>query len=131
MMTEEAKRAKREYMRNYKARLSEEAKEQRNKNQREWRHKNADKVQQYNNTYWERKAMMNTSALTRAIMRNYVEVPMCEVCEAPIKFESQQPDTESQVKELNKQGLSLREIGTRLNISHMKVSRILKDCNSL
>lgn len=36
-----------------------------------------------------------------------------------------------QAKELNQQGLSLREIGNRLNISHMKVSRILKDCNKL
>jgi hypothetical protein len=33
------------------------------------------------------------------------------------------------VIELNKQGFSLREIGTELGISHMKVSRILKDCN--
>jgi len=35
------------------------------------------------------------------------------------------------VLELNQQGRSLREIGTELNISHMKVSRILKDCNGL
>lgn len=131
MMTEEAKQAKREYMRNYKAGLSYETKERNNQYQREWRRKNAEKTKQYNVDYWERKAMTDRSALTRAIMRNYVEVPMCEVCEAPYKIESQQPDIESQVKELNKQGLSLREIGTRLNISHMKVSRILKDCNSL
>lgn len=35
------------------------------------------------------------------------------------------------VIELSKQGRSLREIGTELSISHMKVSRILKDCNTL
>jgi len=43
-------------------------------------------------------------------------------------------DKESQkekVIELKQQGRSLREIGTELNISHMKVSRILKDCNAL
>ena len=34
-------------------------------------------------------------------------------------------------KELKQQGRSLREIGTELGISHMKVSRILKDCNTL
>jgi len=33
--------------------------------------------------------------------------------------------------ELNQQGRSLREIGAELEISHMKVSRILKDCNNL
>lgn len=131
MMTEEAKRAKREYMRNYKANVSEEAKEQRNKNQREWRRKNPDKVQKYNTEYWERKACKGMDPLTRAMMQNFVEVPMCEPCEAPRKAESLKPDIEGQVKELNKQGLSLREIGSRLSISHMKVSRILKDCNSL
>jgi RecA-family ATPase len=35
------------------------------------------------------------------------------------------------IKELKQQGLSLREIGNELGISHMKVSRILKDCNTL
>jgi hypothetical protein len=43
-------------------------------------------------------------------------------------------DKESQnekVSELKQQGRSLREIGAELGISHMKVSRILKDCNTL
>lgn len=35
------------------------------------------------------------------------------------------------VNELKQQGRSLREIGSELGISHMKVSRILKDCNTL
>ncbi|MBL7766988.1 MAG: AAA family ATPase [Chitinophagaceae bacterium] len=35
------------------------------------------------------------------------------------------------VSELKQQGRSLREIGDALGISHMKVSRILKDCNTL
>ena len=35
------------------------------------------------------------------------------------------------VVELKKQGRSLRDIGAELGISHMKVSRIFKDCNSL
>lgn len=35
------------------------------------------------------------------------------------------------VIELKQQGRSLREIGAELGISHMKVSRILKDCNTL
>ncbi len=35
------------------------------------------------------------------------------------------------VIELSKQGRSLRDIGTELSISHMKVKRILKECNTL
>ncbi len=35
------------------------------------------------------------------------------------------------VIELNQQGKSLREIGAELGISHMKVKRILKECNAL
>lgn len=35
------------------------------------------------------------------------------------------------VNQLNQQGRSLREIGAELGISHMKASRILKDCNTL
>ena len=35
------------------------------------------------------------------------------------------------VNELKQQGRSLREIGAELGISHMKVSRILKECNTL
>lgn len=38
---------------------------------------------------------------------------------------------EQNVLGLKQNGLSLREIGTQLNISHMKVSRILKACNIL
>lgn len=41
-----------------------------------------------------------------------------------------QQKTTAQVKELKQQGKSLREIGVQLGISHMKVSRILKDCNT-
>ena len=40
-------------------------------------------------------------------------------------------NTIEKVKEFNEQGLSLREIANELDISHMKVSRILKDCNKL
>lgn len=35
------------------------------------------------------------------------------------------------INELKQQNRSLREIGAELGISHMKVSRILKDCNTL
>lgn len=37
----------------------------------------------------------------------------------------------SKILELTKLGKSLREIGNELGISHMKVSRILKECNNL
>lgn len=37
----------------------------------------------------------------------------------------------TKVLELKEQGRSLRDIGAELGISHMKVSRIIKDCNTL
>ena len=45
--------------------------------------------------------------------------------------EKDKENLNEKVSELNKQGRSLREIGAELGISHMKVSRILKDCNTL
>ena len=45
--------------------------------------------------------------------------------------EKDRENMNEKVIELKKQGRSLREIGAELGISHMKVSRILKDCNTL
>jgi RecA-family ATPase len=45
--------------------------------------------------------------------------------------EKDKENLNEQVSELKQQGRSLREIGAELGISHMKVSRILKDCNTL
>jgi len=45
--------------------------------------------------------------------------------------EKDKENLNEKVSELKQQGRSLREIGTELGISHMKVSRILKDCNTL
>lgn len=45
--------------------------------------------------------------------------------------EKDKENLNEKVSELKKQGRSLREIGAELGISHMKVSRILKDCNNL
>jgi hypothetical protein len=45
--------------------------------------------------------------------------------------EKDKENLNERVNELKQQGRSLREIGAELGISHMKVSRILKDCNSL
>ena len=45
--------------------------------------------------------------------------------------ESDKEQLNEKVIELNQQGRSLREIGAELGISHMKVSRMLKDCNKL
>lgn len=45
--------------------------------------------------------------------------------------EKDKANLNEKVNELNQQGHSLREIGDKLGISHMKVSRILKDCNKL
>lgn len=45
--------------------------------------------------------------------------------------EKDKENLNQKVSELKQQGRSLREIGAELAISHMKVSRILKDCNTL
>ncbi len=45
--------------------------------------------------------------------------------------EKDKEDLNGKVNELKLKGRSLREIGNELGISHMKVSRILKDCNTM
>jgi len=45
--------------------------------------------------------------------------------------EKDRENQNEKVKELKQQGKSYREIATELGFSHMKVSRILKDCNTL
>lgn len=45
--------------------------------------------------------------------------------------EKDKENLNEKVNELKQRGRSLREIGAELGISHMKVSRILKDCNTL
>lgn len=45
--------------------------------------------------------------------------------------EKDKENLNEKVSELKQQGRTLREIGVELGISHMKASRILKDCNTL
>jgi len=45
--------------------------------------------------------------------------------------EKDKENLNEKVSELKQEGRSLREIGVELGISHMKVSRILNDCNTL
>ncbi len=45
--------------------------------------------------------------------------------------EKDKENLNEKVSELKQQGRSLRDIGAELGISHMKVCRILKDCNTL
>ena len=45
--------------------------------------------------------------------------------------EKDKENMSEKVVELNQKGLSLRDIGNQLGVSHMKVKRILKDCNTL
>ncbi|MFZ4771589.1 MAG: sigma factor-like helix-turn-helix DNA-binding protein [Ferruginibacter sp.] len=97
--------------------LSKEAKAARNEYIRNWRRKNPDKMKQYEVNYWERKAGANP--LTRETIKKVLIVDAVPTVSA----------IEVQAIGLHKQGLSLREIGQRLGITHMKVSRILKDCN--
>jgi hypothetical protein len=53
-MTDEAARVKRKYYQKYQ----QENRERLNKYQREWRAKNPDKVREYNQRYWEKKAQL-------------------------------------------------------------------------
>jgi len=78
--------------------LSEEARKARNSYQNEWRRKNPDKIKQYIESYWERKAAELKSGET----------------------------LEEKVFRLHAEGLSLREIAVKTGINHVKVSRILK-----
>lgn len=45
--------------------------------------------------------------------------------------EKDKEDLNEKIFELDRQGLSLRQIGIELGMSHMKVSRTLKECNKL
>ncbi len=92
--------------------LSPEAKQARSDYRKAWGLKNRDKVRQYNENYWQRMADSKASAIDEG-----------EECS--------QSELESRVISLHKKGLSLREIGKLLDISHMKVKRILEGCNSL
>ena len=47
------------------------------------------------------------------------------------KSEKDNDDLSEKIIDLHTQGKTLRDIGSELGISHMKVSRILKDCNIL
>lgn len=104
--------------------MSDEAKKARNDYQKAWRQKNSAKMKQYETEYWERKAKKDKPELWRGL----VEVPLCEVVESPYNDEN---ILEQRIIELDKKGLSLREIALRFDISHMKVSRILKGCNKV
>ena len=79
--------------------MSLKARQKANDYQREWRRKNPDKVRQYAIDFWERKTLEENATL------------------------------EERVVELTDQGYSLREIGRKLGISHMKVQRMLQACN--
>lgn len=101
-LSEQAKAAQREYNRQYRAKRSEAAIEKNRLAQKEWRAKNKEKIKLNKAAYWERKALR-------------------------LSIETE----ESRVIALKEVGMSLRKIAKELHISHMKVSRILKDCNKL
>jgi hypothetical protein len=78
--------------------LSEAARKARNEYNRKWRLKNPDKVKQYFQDYWERKAAELNSG----------------------------ESLEDKINRLHNEGFSLREIAAKVGINHVKVSRILK-----
>lgn len=76
--------------------LSEKARALKREYQRQWREKNPEKVVQYQEAYWERKA------------RQQQELTLTD-----------------RARQLKAEGQSLREIAERLGISHTTVSRML------
>ncbi|MEI7982138.1 MAG: hypothetical protein WCI71_10830 [Bacteroidota bacterium] len=81
-----------------KTEMSAEARQKANEYQRKWRQNNSDKIKQYCVNYWERKASQESASET----------------------------LESKVVRLHQQGYSLREIGNKLGVSHMKAKRLLQ-----
>ena len=55
-LSEAARKARNEYHKQRNSTLSEAARLARNAYLKAWKHKNAEKVQEYNVTYWQRKA---------------------------------------------------------------------------
>lgn len=94
----EGKKVKNDYQKSYRLQMTVEAKKLANEYQKAWRKRNPEKMKKYNINYWEKKA------------NSY-----------PVK------NIENEVKSLHEAGCSLREIGKALNISHMKVKRILAE----
>ena len=58
-MSEEAKKARREYHRKWR----EKNRERYNEYQRRWREKNKDRIKEYQRKYWERKAKEESQLL--------------------------------------------------------------------
>ncbi len=96
-MTSIALQAKAEYMREYRLKNSERLNEYQREYNKQWRKDNADKLKEYNARYWHKKALQAQDSI------------------------------ESKVFKLHEDGKSLRQIASMLDLSHMKVKRILDE----
>ena len=103
-LSDQAKQLKADYFRQRRASMTPEAKKAANESLKKWRAANPDKVRQYQINYWERKVKQSAGPPT---------------------------EPEMTVVALHDQGLSLREIGRRLGMSHMTVKRLLQGVTPL
>ncbi len=96
-MTDIARQAQREYMREYRLKNKERLNEYQREYNKQWLKDNAGKKKQYNARYWQKKALQAQDSI------------------------------ESKVFKLHEDGKSLRHIAGTLDVSHMKVKRILDE----
>lgn len=123
MLSEQAKEARREYNRNQK-KQTPEAIEKNKLYHREWRRKNPDKVANYSKPHIPKsffKAFNISEEDSEADFRLF-DTPDFKLP----KEQYSGKDQELWIVRLRNNNYSLREIATELNISHMKVSRVLK-----
>jgi len=85
--------------------LTPEARAAKNAYQREYRKNNPDRIRLHNKAYWERKAQQAAERTEDETLTR-------------------------QIEQLHQKGFSLTEIAQHFTISHMKVSRILKEIKS-
>lgn len=131
MLSDKAKEARNEYHRELKKSLSPEAIEKKKQYQREWRRQNPDKVREYQEAFWEQKAIknvLNTYAVGEHLKENSnsTEGPK-SITDSVLKSRIKQYGIEKVIIELRDMGLSLRAIANTLKLSHMKVKRILDE----
>lgn len=79
-LSNEALEARRKYMREHRQGMSREAREKYNEYTRNWRRRNRDKIRQYNDRYWERKAAQDVTLSTVTQVSVSDSVTTCLEC---------------------------------------------------
>lgn len=136
MLSDKAKQAKADYnKKNHKTRRENRTPEQIKKDskyQKEWRHKNRDKVKAYGELYWERRAFKNIGFVgdEGEIDSTFFDTADSFKTKVETKISDEftclgEKEIERLVIGLHENSISLRVTAKVLGISHMRVSRIL------